>query len=88
MLQKRKFRFPVDLHLKQAVGALTLHTGVRNRRMELTGKKNACYTVAGFPTFVICYASQIYKHFYKKQISPQKLTIKIIRYSISYIYFL
>ena len=30
----KKFRFPVDLHLKQAVGALTLHTGVRNRRME------------------------------------------------------
>ncbi|MEY8528075.1 hypothetical protein HUV13_15405 [Bacteroides ovatus] len=24
----KKFRFPVDLHLKQAVGALTLHTGV------------------------------------------------------------
>ena len=23
----KKFRFPVDLHLKQAVGALTLHTG-------------------------------------------------------------
>ena len=28
MLQKRKFRFPVDFHLMQAVGALTLHTGV------------------------------------------------------------
>ncbi len=26
--KQRKFRFPVDLHLKQAVGALTLHTGV------------------------------------------------------------
>ena len=26
--EKRKYRFPVDLHLKQAVGALTLHTGV------------------------------------------------------------
>ena len=25
----KKFRFPVDLHLKQAVGALTLHTGDR-----------------------------------------------------------
>ena len=24
----KKIRFPVDLHLKQAVGALTLHTGV------------------------------------------------------------
>ena len=42
---------PVPLHnTTKAVGALTLHTGVRNRRMELTGKKNACYTVAGFPT--------------------------------------
>lgn len=26
--KKRKFRFPVDFHLIQAVGALTLHTGV------------------------------------------------------------
>ena len=26
--EQKKFRFPVDLHLKQAVGALTLHTGV------------------------------------------------------------
>lgn len=26
--KKRKFRFPVDFHLMQAVGALTLHTGV------------------------------------------------------------
>ena len=25
---KKRFRFPVALHLKQAVGALTLHTGV------------------------------------------------------------
>ena len=24
----KKYRFPVDLHQKQAVGALTLHTGV------------------------------------------------------------
>ena len=31
---------PVPLHnTTKAVGALTLHTGVRNRRMELTGKK-------------------------------------------------
>ena len=42
---------PVPLHnTTKAVGALTLHTGVRNRRMELTSKKNACYTMAGFPT--------------------------------------
>ena len=27
-IKKRKFRFPVDFHLIQAVGALTLHTGV------------------------------------------------------------
>ena len=27
-IEKRKFRFPVDLHLDKAVGALTLHTGV------------------------------------------------------------
>ena len=41
---------PVPLHnTTKAVGALTLHTGVRNRRMELTGKKNARYVVAGFP---------------------------------------
>lgn len=25
---KKRPRFPVDFHLKQAVGALTLHTGV------------------------------------------------------------
>lgn len=44
MLQKRKFRFPVDLHLKQAVGALTLHTGVRNRHMKHQDRhKNACH---------------------------------------------
>lgn len=39
---------PVALHPK-AVEALTLHTGVRNRRMEITGIKNACHIVAGFP---------------------------------------
>ena len=27
-LKKKKFRFPVAFHLIQAVGALTLHTGV------------------------------------------------------------
>lgn len=26
--KQKRFRFPVDFHLKQAVGALTLHTGV------------------------------------------------------------
>lgn len=26
--KQKRFRFPVDLHLVQAVGALTLHTGV------------------------------------------------------------
>lgn len=26
--ETKRFRFPVDLHLVQAVGALTLHTGV------------------------------------------------------------
>mgnify|MGYP006913005360 CR=1 FL=1 len=28
LINKRKFRFPVALHLDKAVGALTLHTGV------------------------------------------------------------
>ena len=86
-LERKKTVPPVPLHnTTKAEGALTLHTGVRNRRMEFTDKKNARYIMAGFPTFVICYALQIYKHFYKKQISPQKLTAKIIRYSIFYIY--
>ena len=43
----KKFRFPVDLHLKQAVGALTLHTGettaISYRCNDLTSIKNARY---------------------------------------------
>ena len=35
----KKFRFPVDLHLKQAVGALTLHTG---RNYKLTDGHKKC----------------------------------------------
>ena len=46
---------PVPLsNTATAVGTLTLHTGVRNRRMEITGKKNARYVVAGFPTVALC----------------------------------
>ena len=47
--KKKRFRLSRCLTPSAVVGALTLHTGVRNRRMELTGKKNARYVVAGFP---------------------------------------
>lgn len=53
MLQKRKFRFPVDFHLMQAVGALTLHTGVRNRHMKHQDRhKNACHETRQVPCLV------------------------------------
>lgn len=46
---------PVPLsNTATAVGTLTLHTGVRNRHMEITSIKNACYIVAGFPTVALC----------------------------------
>lgn len=31
--KQERFRFPVALHLKQAVGALTLHTGVGTKSL-------------------------------------------------------
>lgn len=45
----KKFRFPVDLHLKQAVGALTLHTGGRNYIMGY-GHKKCPQRIIGEPT--------------------------------------
>ena len=46
---------PVPLsNTATAVGTLTLHTGVRNRHMEIASIKNACYIVAGFPTVALC----------------------------------
>ena len=41
------------LNTKGVWGALTLSTGVRNRRMRITGIKNACHKLAGFPAFGI-----------------------------------
>ncbi|RHB24493.1 hypothetical protein [Bacteroides stercoris] len=37
--KQKKFRFPVALHLEQAVGALTLHTGVGTYMLTIGHKK-------------------------------------------------
>ncbi|HJA13877.1 MAG TPA: hypothetical protein H9796_02185 [Candidatus Butyricimonas faecavium] len=44
----------------RAEGALTLLTGVRNRRMEIAGIKNACHGLAGFPALALCRSLQMY----------------------------
>lgn len=43
---KKKYRFPVEFHLKQAVGALTLHTGV-GTMANAQGIKNARGSIFG-----------------------------------------
>lgn len=84
--RKKRFRLSRCITPLRGCGCINTPHGGSEPPYGVNRQKNACYTVAGFPAFVVCYASQIYIHFYKKQISPQKLTIKIIRCSISYIY--
>jgi hypothetical protein len=52
--------FPVELHLK-AVGALTLHTGVRDRRMKHTGAESALYEKWQVPLPSVWSSLQMYK---------------------------
>ena len=52
--------FPVELHLK-AVGALTLHTGVRDRRMKHTGAASALYEKRQVPLPSVWSSLQMYK---------------------------
>ena len=50
--------FPVELHLK-AVGALTLHTGVRDRRMKHTGAERPVREAAGSPAFSMEFTTNV-----------------------------
>ena len=64
----------------------TLHHGGTEPPYGVNKQKKCLLHYGRIPHLWVYYALQIYKHFHKKQISPQKLTIKIIRCSISYIY--
>ena len=55
----KKFRFPVDLHLKQAVGALTLHTGVGTIFLTVGIKNTRSNKWRAFVALSKCNALQI-----------------------------
>lgn len=58
--KQERFRFPVVYHLKQAVGALTLHTGVGTIFLTVGIKNARSNKWRGFVALSKCNALQIW----------------------------
>ncbi len=71
MRKQRGFRFPVVVHLQEAVGALTLHTGVGTQIYYMTGHKKCPRT--GEPTRLLemYYTTKVRKVFQLSKETPE-----------------
>ena len=84
--RKKRFRLSRCITPLRGCGCINTPHGGTEPPYGVNKQKNACYTMAGFPTSEYIMHCKYINIFTKKQVSPQKLTIKIIQCSISYIY--
>ena len=84
--RKKRFRLSRCITPLRGCGCTNTPHGGTEPPYGVNKQKKCLLHYGRIPHLWVYYAMQIYKHFYKKQVSPQKLTIKIIQCSISYIY--